>query len=427
MKHQMATGGVARLSLIAALLAAQPAAGVTYQASGFASVAALGRAGTNGGGDGPVVVVDNQAALEHYLAGDTPRTVAIRGSIEISEFGKELTVGSNKTVLGLGDDAELVYGGLRVINESNVVIRNLTIRDSFVEGDWDGKTQDFDGIQVDNSHHVWIDHVHLTRMGDGLIDLRQGGLDYVTISNSILSEHNKALGVGWTDESDQHVTIHHTWIHDTHQRNPSFDNVIGHFYNNLMEDVTSYGLNPRNNAVVVSENNIFDNVNRPYNIDGDAELVARGDVLTNSPNADTPTGDAFDPREFYDYTLTDTRSLRDYVMANAGPQAAIGVLPLFGDYNDDGQVDAADYTVWRDSLGAQAGALPNDPHLGPIGDAQYQTWRANFGQTREPATFPFAPTAAPEPAAALLLMLLLAAAAIRWTRRPVRLPVAAAA
>ena len=48
----------------------------------------------------------------------------------------------------------------------NVIIRNLTIGDTFVEGDWEGKTQDFDGVQMDTAHHVWIDHNHFHMCGD---------------------------------------------------------------------------------------------------------------------------------------------------------------------------------------------------------------------------------------------------------------------
>ncbi len=51
-----------------------------------------------------------------------------------------------------------------------------------------------------------------------------------------------------------------------------------------------------------------------------------------------------------------------------------------GDYNTDSIVDAADYTVWRDNLGAPAGTLQNDTDGGIIGQAQYDTWRANYGR-----------------------------------------------
>ena len=36
--------------------------------------------------------------------------------------------------------------------------------------------------------------------------------------------------------------------------------------------------------------------------------------------------------------------------------------------------------VWRKNVGAAAGTLPNDTDGGPIGLAQYNTWRAHFGQ-----------------------------------------------
>jgi hypothetical protein len=50
-----------------------------------------------------------------------------------------------------------------------------------------------------------------------------------------------------------------------------------------------------------------------------------------------------------------------------------------GDFNNDGEVDAADYTVWRDHDGSST-ALPNDNMLGtPIGNAHYQLWRDHFG------------------------------------------------
>ncbi|TWT32181.1 hypothetical protein KOR34_39420 [Posidoniimonas corsicana] len=71
---------------------------------------------------------------------------------------------------------------------------------------------------------------------------------------------------------------------------------------------------------------------------------------------------------------------------------------LSGDYNNDGVVDAADYTRWRDNLGQPAGALPNDSDGGPIGPAQYATWRANYGAA---VPTPVA-ASAPEPAALLL-------------------------
>jgi hypothetical protein len=51
-----------------------------------------------------------------------------------------------------------------------------------------------------------------------------------------------------------------------------------------------------------------------------------------------------------------------------------------GDYNGDGIVNAADYTVWRDHLG-QSTTLPNDSTPGTVTQADYDVWKANFGMT----------------------------------------------
>ncbi|TWT97657.1 hypothetical protein Pla108_18090 [Botrimarina colliarenosi] len=50
-----------------------------------------------------------------------------------------------------------------------------------------------------------------------------------------------------------------------------------------------------------------------------------------------------------------------------------------GDFNNDGVVDSADYTVWRDNDGGST-ALPNDNGLGtPIGGGHYSLWSGNYG------------------------------------------------
>jgi hypothetical protein len=53
---------------------------------------------------------------------------------------------------------------------------------------------------------------------------------------------------------------------------------------------------------------------------------------------------------------------------------------LAGDYNRDGQVDAADYTVWADNLGSQI-MLPGDTTAGSVDLVDYEVWKANFGSS----------------------------------------------
>lgn len=77
---------------------------------------------------------------------------------------------------------------------------------------------------------------------------------------------------------------------------------------------------------------------------------------------------------------------------------------LDGDYNDDGNVDSADYSLWRDAFD-HAGSLPNDLSKG-IGRDDYTRWALNYG-----ATLPLGVRGAPVPEPSSLLLLLLAAVA----------------
>lgn len=64
----------------------------------------------------------------------------------------------------------------------------------------------------------------------------------------------------------------------------------------------------------------------------------------------------------------------------AAEPAPAAVAP--GDYNADGAIDAADYTVWRDTLGqtvAPPGAGADGDRSGVIDGADYAFWRLAFG------------------------------------------------
>ncbi len=92
---------------------------------------------------------------------------------------------------------------------------------------------------------------------------------------------------------------------------------------------------------------------------------------------------------------------------------SVGSIGLPGDYNNNGVVDAADYLVWRKYQGTTH-LLPNDPLGGTIGMAQYDQWRAHFGQPPGSGAAPTANAAVPEPANWLQIILV---AAIASTRR----------
>ena len=94
------------------------------------------------------------------------------------------------------------------------------------------------------------------------------------------------------------------------------------------------------------------------------------------------------------------------------------LAPLLpGDYNDDGLVDAADYTVWRDNLGAPAGTLANDVDGGVIGPAQYATWKGSFGMASGAGGNSLQNATVPEPASAWLVLTGLAVVLGRLRRK----------
>jgi T5SS/PEP-CTERM-associated repeat protein len=73
-----------------------------------------------------------------------------------------------------------------------------------------------------------------------------------------------------------------------------------------------------------------------------------------------------------------------------------------GDYNHNGVVDAADYTVWRDSLGKTGIGLAADGDNNHVVDvADYNIWKSNFGLTAGSGGAASDPV--PEPSTLLML------------------------
>jgi T5SS/PEP-CTERM-associated repeat protein len=95
--------------------------------------------------------------------------------------------------------------------------------------------------------------------------------------------------------------------------------------------------------------------------------------------------------------------------AGTGNDIALTVasVALIGDYNSDGFVDAADYTVWQDAVGtsgvAYAGADGNGD--GVVDEGDHAVWAAHYGASLEAAMA----QAVPEPAGVVLAVLALIA------------------
>ncbi len=302
----------------------------TAVADGFASVDSQGQNGTYGGRDGQVVTVRTQAELEKYATATEPYVIVVAATIDMNPVGKEIKVRSDKTIVGSGTSGHIVGGGFFLgSGVHNVIIRNLTIRDAY-QGVWNDKEHDFDAIQMDGAHHVWIDHNDLRHMADGLIDVRKDSTN-VTVSWNRLSDDNKAFGIGWTDNVVTDITIHHNWIRETEQRNPSTDNAAhAHLYNNFLEDAagtdikSSYGNYSRGKTAMVLENSFFQGMNNPVIKDTTATLVQRGNVFSGTSGRNESGGAAFDPKNYYPYTLDSASNVPSLLKAGAGPRSSIG-------------------------------------------------------------------------------------------------------
>jgi autotransporter-associated beta strand protein len=96
------------------------------------------------------------------------------------------------------------------------------------------------------------------------------------------------------------------------------------------------------------------------------------------------------------------------------------VAPGFGpgDYNHDGTVNAADYTVWRDTLGSTTNLAADGNGDNSIDAGDYDVWKLHFGEMTSSGSGAGSGATVPEPATAWLV--LSSASAILLFRRQTR-------
>jgi hypothetical protein len=91
----------------------------------------------------------------------------------------------------------------------------------------------------------------------------------------------------------------------------------------------------------------------------------------------------------------------DYPDAGLGEIFRLVPDPLAGDYNHNGLVDAADYAIWRDTLGASSILAADGNGDGVVDSQDYTVWRTTFGNSRRAAST--VPNTVPEPAGSVPL------------------------
>ncbi|KAF2179026.1 polysaccharide lyase family 1 protein [Zopfia rhizophila CBS 207.26] len=243
--------------------------------------------GTTGGKGGSTTTVSSFAQFTAAVADDTARVVIVSGPI--SSTGN-VKIGSNKSVIGKDSSAKLSGFTLTVKEKKNVIIRNLSV----------SKVVGGDAIAIQLATNVWIDHVDLSSdmdhdkdYYDGLLDITHAG-DFITVSNSYFHDHWKASLVGHSDsngaEDKGHlrVTYHDNYWQNINSRGPSLRFGTGHIFNNYYENVSD-GINTRQGAQLLVQNNVFVNSKKPLYATDAGYAVASGNDFGGASNT-APVG-----------------------------------------------------------------------------------------------------------------------------------------
>lgn len=108
------------------------------------------------------MIATSHKELLDFASQEGPLIIRVEGEIVSDPTGFEITIASNKTIIGIGESAHLLGGGFSIAGTSNIILRNLEVSDTRLVDDWPGKTEDWDGIQVDAGSNIWIDHVKVS-------------------------------------------------------------------------------------------------------------------------------------------------------------------------------------------------------------------------------------------------------------------------
>lgn len=235
--------------------------------------------GTTGGEGGHEYRVANGEEFLKAMKFDSPKIIRVIAGIELKQ---DVRVTSDTTIIGGATNAMITGGGLNLRRVQNVIVQNLAIANAV------------DAINIEESHHIWIDHCDLSRCSDGLVDIKKAS-DFVTVSWSHFHDHHKTCLLGHSDKASVRemdkghlrVTYHHNFFDGTQTRHPRVRFAEGvHVFNNYYRN-NEYGVASLMDAGVIVEANVFENVGCPtLTAYGDSpdpgRLVARDNLLIRS-------------------------------------------------------------------------------------------------------------------------------------------------
>ncbi|MGC4806247.1 pectate lyase family protein [Micromonospora sp. DT233] len=278
--------GALRIQAVLATAVVGAAIGValsTPQASAAAGSAtgyATQNGGTTGGAGGQTVRASTGTAIHTALctrpSSSTPIIIEVTGTINHGNTAKvsgdscntaagviELKQISNVTLIGVGSGAVFDQLGIHIRDSSNIIIRNVTVRNVKKSGSPTSNGGDAIGMES-TVRNVWVDHVDLAASGgesegfDGLFDMKDN-VQYVTLSYSTLRNSGRGglIGSSESDRSNGFVTFHHNLYENIDSRTPLLRGGIAHIYNNSYVSLHESGINSRAGAKAKVENNYF--------------------------------------------------------------------------------------------------------------------------------------------------------------------------
>ena len=241
-----------------------------------------------------VRIVGNVTAPDGLTAYDS---VDFGGSVGDNGFMARMQSGKDITIEGIGTDACINGWGIHFIAESSNTdfgesfeVRNIAFRN--VPEDCIG----MEGVQEGSTlnapvERCWIHHCEFYAPkianpaesdkdgGDGACDFKRGM--YFTNSYCYYEGYHKTNLVGASDSNMQyHLTYHHNYWKNCESRGPLARQANIHMYNNVFEGQTSYCMNPRANAYIFSEYNVFENSKDVMEVKAGA-VKSYMDVFTN--------------------------------------------------------------------------------------------------------------------------------------------------
>ncbi|KAB8075475.1 pectin lyase fold/virulence factor [Aspergillus leporis] len=321
--------------LAALLLSPVNAAGVTGSAFGFAQ-------GTTGGGSAKPATPSSLDELKKWITDDVARVILIDRewdftSTEGTTSGKccskttttkcpggtsagqawiqdncddgawiactynnaaktPLDVGSNKSIVGVGNKGVLKGKGLRITGgNNNVIIQNIHITNLNPQYVWGG-----DALTLDGTDYVWVDHNKFSLIGRQMIvsGWNKGG--HITISNNEFDgvtewsagcngkHYWSLLLLGLEDW----YTFAGNWLHDLSGRAPHMgtdytkSKIYFHGVNNYFQDIDGHAFDVDTNTWLLLEGNYFENVKTPMT---DTSLKS-GAQLYNTKTVEAASG-----------------------------------------------------------------------------------------------------------------------------------------